>query len=49
MTTILSCTCTHAFQDQNYGKGKRLHNKVKQTDKTNRLWRCTICKKEKDK
>ena len=44
MTKVLPCNCTHAYQDEKYGRGLRLHNRAtKETD----LWRCTVCGKER--
>lgn len=43
---ILSCSCSHAFQDKEYGKGQRVHNlsvKVEGTKRTEKGWRCTVC------
>jgi hypothetical protein len=37
---ILKCTCEHSYQDEKFGKGKRLHNKA---GKDSTSWRCTIC------
>ena len=43
-TTVLNCNCVHEFQDQRYGRGMRLANRMKQSegDKLSR-WRCTVC------
>lgn len=38
-TKILPCRCEHAFQDERYGPGKRVHNPVE-----GEKWRCTVCK-----
>ena len=43
-TKRLTCTCEHGFQDSEYGKGKRVFNKVTK-DEDN--WRCTVCKSER--
>jgi len=37
-TVILKCTCSHEFQDQQYGEGMRVHN----VDKNGRAF-CTVC------
>ena len=37
---IIKCNCEHEYQDERYGKGKRLHN---QGGKESNLWRCTVC------
>jgi hypothetical protein len=42
-TMILACTCKHAFQDEQYGKGQRVHNWARKVG-TSGAWRCTICK-----
>lgn len=44
-TKVLPCTCTHAYQDQRYGAGKRLHN-YGGTTKTP-FWRCTVCQNKR--
>lgn len=41
MTDIMFCGCESEFQDNEYGKGKRVHNK------TLKSWRCTVCGNEK--
>lgn len=43
MTKELNCTCKHEFQDEMYGKGKRLFNQMGDSGKK---WRCTVCGKE---
>ena len=42
-TRIIQCTCEHKFQDKKYGKKSRVFNKASGKEK---LWRCTVCKKE---
>lgn len=43
MSKILPCNCKSDFQDREYGKGMRLHNKAgKNGDK----YRCTVCRHE---
>ena len=44
----IKCTCAHEFQDQNYGPQMRLHSKMKQRVLTDKMWRCTVCKKERE-
>lgn len=44
MTKVATCSCKHEFQDQEYGKQKRLHN-VKSKTPTKGV--CTVCKSEK--
>ena len=46
MTSILSCTCQHSYQDAIYGQGKRLHNYAPKELGTGG-WRCTVCGKVK--
>lgn len=41
-TKILRCSCKHKFQDKEYGKGRRVHNKT-----VGDKWRCTACGKER--
>lgn len=38
---VLLCNCEHTFQDETYGKGRRLHNPFKNG------FRCTVCGREK--
>jgi len=40
---IKPCTCEHKFQDERYGKGKRVHNELAE----NKGWRCTVCEQVK--
>lgn len=48
MTKVITCKCNHAFQDKEYGKKNRLHNKCKSNDKlTREVYRCTVCLIEK--
>lgn len=42
MTRPLKCTCKHEYQDERYGKGIRLHNRIKMGTPANG-WRCTVC------
>ncbi len=46
---ILPCSCDHAYQDRIYGIGKRVHSRMKQSDKSSNMYRCTVCTKEKSK
>lgn len=41
-TFVAACGCTHAYQDREYGKGRRLHNICAGGAKR----RCTVCGKE---
>ena len=45
---IIKCSCSHEFQDKEYGQTNRIHNKMKQLDGGNKQWRCTVCGKEKE-
>ena len=36
------CDCYHPWSDKKHGKGRRVHNHMK-----NGGWRCTTCGKEK--
>lgn len=38
-TIVLNCKCTSVFQDNTYGKGKRLHNVTQDGKKAS----CTVC------
>ena len=40
-TQVVSCDCMHAFQDKEYGAGRRLHNIAALGSKL----RCTVCGK----
>jgi len=40
-TKIIDCNCEHEYQDQKYGKGKRVANKAPKANG----WRCTVCGK----
>ena len=44
----IKCTCENEFQDQNYGPQMRLHSKMKQRVSTDKMWRCTVCQKERE-
>ena len=39
---IIKCECKHEYQDQVYGKGNRIHNKVL---KSQDMARCVVCQK----
>jgi len=41
---IKECDCENKFQDDTYGKGKRVHNEM---NKEHGGFRCTVCGKEK--
>lgn len=40
---IIKCTCKHEFQDARYGKGIRVHNKIKSKSSGMEEFRCTVC------
>ena len=39
-TAVKGCTCEHSYQDERYGKGRRVHNATMTTPVT---YRCTVC------
>lgn len=41
---IRECVCTHDYQDQRYGKQKRVHTVGEATSGTVEV-RCTVCKR----
>lgn len=44
-TKIITCDCKHEYQDELYGKNRRVANKVDTKDKDE--YRCTVCSKVK--
>lgn len=46
-TKITQCQCAHAFQDERYGKGNRVHNGMKKDGTGKCGHRCTVCGREK--
>ena len=44
MTAIKECKCKHKFQDEQYGKGNRVHNLAEKGFNGSTGWRCTVCK-----
>jgi len=48
-TRELACKCKHEYQDANYGKGMRVHNRTANTTSkskdagANWVYRCTVC------
>lgn len=48
-TIVLDCNCKNEFQDNRYGKGKRVHNYCKSpsTKENMKGARCTVCGKVK--
>lgn len=45
-TKILKCNCTHAWQDNRYGYGRRVHNEGKAVGNM-RVFHCVVCNREK--
>ena len=45
---ILFCTCQHKYQDQKYGQGNRVHNRVPRKGLPD-AYRCTVCEREREK
>jgi hypothetical protein len=43
---IHKCTCKHEYQDETYGKGMRVFNKMKEKGPGELRYRCTVCKHE---
>jgi hypothetical protein len=39
---IRKCTCKHKYQDEKYGKGRRVHNEMKPRS-GDKECRCTVC------
>lgn len=56
-TKLLPCSCSHRFQDEEYGKGQRVHNATGSESTSflgegesaiairKRSYRCTVCGK----
>lgn len=42
-TVIKSCTCRHDYQDEVYGKGKRVMNRTSLKKVSTPRARCTVC------
>jgi len=48
MTEVKDCNCKHEYQDEKYGKGKRVFNRMlRKKGEGAYFWRCTVCSKEK--
>lgn len=46
-SVVADCSCKHDFQDERYGKGRRVHILiVKKSQQA--VKRCTVCAKEKN-
>lgn len=41
-TKIANCSCKNNFQDERYGKGKRVFN-LREGNKTGSEYKCTVC------
>lgn len=44
---ILRCDCKHEFQDKEYGKRRRVMNPTKKQVGEKKVYRCTVCLKER--
>jgi hypothetical protein len=42
MAVTKLCTCTHEFQDKQYGNKQRVHNECNNSKET-KEYRCTVC------
>ena len=40
---VMFCGCQHEYQDERYGKHKRLHNRATRNPDNMGGWRCTVC------
>jgi len=40
---ILFCSCEHRYQDEKYGGGKRVFNKMEKKPTSPQEYRCTVC------
>lgn len=49
MTEILKCTCEHEYQDKKYGDKMRVMNMRGGNKLAQPTYRCTVCKKERQK
>lgn len=47
-TKIIRCTCAHAGQDALHGQSRRVHNELAQAKDRARVWRCTVCGRERE-
>jgi len=48
-TKIATCSCRHEAQDAEHGPYKRVHNLTAKASKPGtHIYRCTICKNEKE-
>lgn len=44
---VLKCNCNHEYQDEEYGKNNRVHNKMEKSVNEKYMYRCTVCSKER--
>jgi hypothetical protein len=42
-TVVRACNCHHAYQDETYGVGQRVHNQVVTKAAGPPQYRCTVC------
>lgn len=42
-TKIIRCSCPHEYQDQRYGKGRRVMNPTRKGDDKKKQYRCSVC------
>lgn len=40
--------CENKFQDEEYGKRKRVHNKTRKGGTSSSIYRCTVCGTERE-
>ena len=46
---IKKCSCSHKYQDKEYGVGNRVHNQSKSRfGKDKPAWTCTVCGTKKE-
>lgn len=48
-TIIRNCTCVNMYQDQKYGKGRRVHNATQKMNGLEFQYRCSSCEKERSR
>jgi hypothetical protein len=41
-SSIMTCTCSHVYQDMKYGKQKRVHSR-RVKGRSPLGWRCSVC------
>jgi len=47
-TSVLKCDCANTYQDEKYGTGMRVHNRMAEKGGSH-PYRCTVCGKVKTK